>query len=168
MTGDRFLALIDAYLADQLDGAERDAWRTHLAACPACRQRALAKEPALMFAALPKREPDAADISACASGVRSLIHRDNLVHRLHVRSRRWLAAAATAVIILGGGLLWHTTRGPEPNRTAARPAIPQVQITAPAPEVDVEMPGDHVRIYQFAVGGDDMAVTYVVNPGMEL
>ncbi len=165
MNCNRFLTLIDAYLDDRLDGADRDAWRHHLATCPSCRERALAEEPALLFTTLPKREPSPAAIIACTNGVRSLIHRDSLVHRLHVRGRRWLAAAATAIILLAGGLFWHAANAPKAARTAA---APHVQVTAPAPEVDVEMPGDHVRIYQFAVGGNDMAVTYVVNPGMEL
>ena len=168
MNCDRFVALIDEYLADRLDGADRDAWREHLAGCPACREKALMREPTLMFATLPKRVPDAGAVSACANGVRSLIHRDSLVHRLHVRSRRWLAAAAAVILILGGGLLWRAQAGPEAGRPTVTAAGSPVRITAPAPEVNVEMPGDHVRIYQFAVGSDDLAVTYVVNPGMEL
>ncbi|NOZ77864.1 MAG: zf-HC2 domain-containing protein [Acidobacteria bacterium] len=168
MNCDRFVALIDEYLADRLDGGDRDAWREHMAGCPACRERALAKEPTLMFAALPKRLPDAGAVSACAQGVRSLIHRDSLVHRLHVRSRRWLAAAAAVVVILGGGLLWRAQVGSEAGRAAVPSAASRIHVAAPAPEIDVEMPNDHVRIYQFAVRGNDLAVTYVVNPGMEL
>ncbi len=167
MNCDRFAALVDDYLNERLDGATREAWREHLCRCPACRAAAVRTEPTLAFAALGPREIPAAEVDRCVAAVEGLIHRERLVHRLHRRTRRWLAAAAAGLVLAAGGLVWRLHGGAAPT-VAARTAPAALHVATPPPEVEVAMPGSEIRVYQFAGGGDDLAVTYIVNPAMEL
>jgi hypothetical protein len=169
MDCERFGELIDAYLCETIeDEEERAQWRTHLATCRQCRATALEREPMLLLAAAPRREAGAFEVAACARNVRALVHQQRLAHSLHRRAYRWLAVAAAVVVLLAGGMVWRSLRVAGTAPEAA--AIVQTQETSPAstPEIDVEMDGSDVRVYQFAVDDPNMAVTLIVNPAMEL
>ncbi|MCG6961792.1 MAG: zf-HC2 domain-containing protein [Acidobacteria bacterium] len=168
MDCERFEELIDAYLTENIDEELRRRWRAHLAACQQCRSSALEREPMLLLASAPQREASPFEVAACARGVRALIHQRRLTHRLHRRAYRWLAAAAVVVVLLSGGMMLRSLHvAGTPPRTAATDQA-QEPSPAQAPEIDVEMDGRNVRVYQFAVDDPNMAVTLIVNPAMEL
>lgn len=168
MDCERFEELIEAYLEETMDEELRQRWRDHLAGCGQCRAAALEREPMLLLAAAAQPEASPFEVAACARGVRALIHQRRLAHRLHRRAYRWLAAAATVVVLVTGGMMLrslHVT-GTAPQAVATQQT--EAPAAAPAPEIDVEMDGRNVRVYQFAVDDPNMAVTLVVNPAMDL
>lgn len=168
MNCERFQELMDAYLEERLEGPVRITWREHLRECASCRELAVGREPTLMLATLSAREAGPEAVAACLSGTQSLIRQDRLVHRLRRRSKRWLAAAAAVLVLLAGGLAWRLRSGGVGAASGGVAAAASARVTTPAPEVEVEMPAEKVRVYQFATEGDDLAVTYIINPAMDL
>jgi hypothetical protein len=81
-----------------------------------------------------------------------------------------MAAAAAAIVMVSGGLAWRTVIGGWSG--TLRPAVeaqrePELQKSPPT--VEVEMPGEEVRVYQFANDEDgDTAVYFIVDPALEL
>jgi anti-sigma factor RsiW len=165
-----FRELIGSYVDETLEEDRRLWFRTHLRECPTCRESALREEPSLFFAMAPAvpGEPDA--IEACVTAVTGRIRQDRLERRLHRRHRPWLAAAAAAIILVSGGVAWRTMIGggigsPQPAVEAQRGSEPH----SSPPTVEVEMPGEEVRVYQFANDEDaDTAVYFIVDPALEL
>ena len=98
------------------------------------------------------------------------IRQQRIDRRIHGRGRQWLAAAAMVVVSLVGVTGWRllSSDGGE----APMLAVAQVQATeqtVPPPRVEVDMPGEGVRVYQYADEDDsDTAVYFIVNPAMEL
>ncbi len=160
----RFQELLPRYLAEELPEDGRAAWREHLLACSSCRVTALEREPSLLFALAARRENDGARAQACADSVVASIRRERLERRIRPRRRPWLAAAAAAVVAIGGGLAFHQMERQDPAapRTAAA-----VQTREAAPEVDIENEGENVRVYQLAAD-ENTNVTFVVDPSLEL
>jgi len=175
MRCDAFRQLLSSYLDESLEGAEREAWRSHLRACGECRRWAVASEPTLLFATAQPEVEDQRGVDACADRVMAAIRQQRLEQRLRPRRRPWLAAAAALVALVGGGVLWQTIpQGDEPSTPGVVPAsvdagvgpaqLPQTQ----PPKVEVNMDGEGVRVYQFAGGSDDdTTVLFIVNPALE-
>jgi predicted anti-sigma-YlaC factor YlaD len=175
MRCETFRRQLEPYLGDTLEGDVRAAWRAHLGQCTECRRWAVAEEPTLLFAALPRPEPEPARVAACATAVNALIRHQRLERRLRTDRRPFLAAAAAVILMVTGALVWRSLSAP-PMGTAAAPPTPAVvsatSETAPSlqppPEVEVDMAGEGVRVYHFASDEDsNTAVLFIVNPAME-
>lgn len=165
-----FREMLDSYLDESLDEEQRRLFRGHLRECPSCRDRALPRDPSLLFALAEEVPADPARVEACAVAVAAQIRQHRLSSRLRRRRRPWLAAAAAVVIAVSGGLAWRTilSDGASPRHPQAEAQVESDVVTVP-PTVEVEMVGDDVRVYQFATDDDeDTAVYFVVNPAMEL
>ena len=165
-----FRELLGSYLEESLEEERRRMFRRHLRECASCRERAVSEDPTLLFAAAPETPVSEADIEACAAAVTAQIKQQRLARSLSRRRRPWLAAAAAAVIMIAGGL---SLKGILGSVETPIPATAEIQIHEDArsvpPTVEVEMAGEDVRVYQFAVDeDDDTAVYFIVNPAMEL
>ena len=170
MQCETFEKLIEAYLEDALDDLQRRAFREHLGSCECCRDKAICVDPSLMLSAMPPRAEDSQKIEAVTQAVMGQIRQQRIDRRIHGRGRQWLAAAAMVVVSLVGVTGWRllSSDGGE----APMLAVAQVQATeqtVPPPRVEVDMPGEGVRVYQYADEDDsDTAVYFIVNPAMEL
>lgn len=163
--------LLDAYLADELDGHRRDALRAHLRSCSACLAAATRYDASLLFAAALPSEPDASRLDEVTRSVLGQIRQQRLASRIERRRPRWLAAAAVAVLSVTAVLSWRqlSPDGGDGTQQTAAPAVQSVEHTTPPPRVEVIMPGEGVRVYQYADSQDtDTAVTFIINPELEL
>jgi anti-sigma factor RsiW len=160
--------LLDAYLADALDGPRRNAVRSHLRTCERCREAAVQADPSLLFVAASPGEPDPARLEDVTRAVVAQIRQQRLQRRL-VHRQPWLAAAAAlalTVLAVAGWRLLAPAGGSEPA-----PAVDArvAEAPSPPPRVEVDMAGEGVRVYQYADQQDgDTAVTFIVNPQLEL
>jgi anti-sigma factor RsiW len=165
-----FREMIGSYVGGTLE-EERRAWfRDHLRQCPACRHSALREDPSLLFDAAQDPPDDMRAIEACVSSVTSRIRQDRLERRLLKRHRPWLAAAAAALVVVTGGVGWrYLGGGGEGMPGPALDASHEVGIQAAPPTVEIESPGEDVRVYQLAMDGDDdTAMYFIVDPALEL
>jgi hypothetical protein len=126
-------------------------------------------DPTLLFAAVEPRTTDPRRTDSVSESVIAQIRQQRLARTLRPRRRPWLAAAAAVLVTVGGVTAWRVTQegnGPAPDPAIeARDTSPQA---APPPQVQVDMPGEGVRVYQFAGDGNrDTAVYYIVNPALE-
>jgi anti-sigma factor RsiW len=165
-----FREMIGSYVEGTLE-EERRAWfRGHLRDCDGCRESALREDPSLLFDAARNPPDDARAIEACVSAVTSRIRQDRLEHRLHRRQRPWLAAAAAAVLVIAGGVGWRFIGGGGVGTSV--PGVEsshELEVQVAPPTVEVESPGEDVRVYQLAMDGDDDTVMYfIVDPTLEL
>ena len=168
----RFQNLLAGYLNEELEEPDRVAWRQHLLGCATCRVMALEREPSLLFALASRRETDSERVEACTASVLASIRTQRLERQIHRRRRPWLAAAAAAVLALGGGLAWHEIGHERPvTQASVMPTPgsrnPEAQARQQSPEVDVENDGANVRVYQLATD-ENTTVTFVVDPSLEL
>jgi len=160
--------LLEAYLADALDEPRRNAVRSHLRACERCREAAVHHDPSLLFVAASLGDPDPARVEDVTRAVVAQIRQQRLRRRL-VHRQPWLAAAAAVVltlIVVAGWRLLAPGGGSEPA-----PAVDAqvAEAPSPPPRIEVDMAGEGVRVYQYADQQDaDTAVTFIVNPQMEL
>ncbi len=165
-----FQELLSSYLDESLEEDGRGSFRRHLRECASCRELALSEDPSLLFAAAPEQIASQQDVEACAVAVTARIRQQRLARRLQKGRRPWLAAAAAIVIMIAGGLTWKVMVGD--GGGSAAPGIEAFAEEHPPtvpPTVEVEMVGEDVRVYQFAVEDDsDTAVYFIVNPAMEL
>ncbi len=162
---------LERYLAEELEGEARHAFREHLRSCAGCRARALEVDPTLALAATPPAEPDPRRVEECVTAVSALVGHARLERGLRSRRRPWLAAAAATLMAAAVGVLWEV----RPTGGPGADAVPRVAEEAaaaeqaPPPQVELDMEGEDIRIYHFAgAEGDDVAVAFVVNPAMEL
>ena len=161
---------LESYLEDTIGEDLRVVFRGHMRECSSCKERALSLDPTLLFALAETSSADPAKVESCVAAVTAQIRQDRLARRIRSRRRPWLAAAAAAVVVLGGATVWRLAPGGVeelgPLVTNTEAADPSAQ--AP-PTVEVEMPGEDVRVYQFATeDDDDTAVYFIVNPALEL
>ena len=139
--------------------------REHLGRCQECRAALDGEEPVLGLAlrlAEVRGPADEEFVASVLGGVR--LHRGE--RRLHHRPRRWLAAAALVVAILGGTLFvrWRLAVQGSAEVAAVRAGRPVVTEGAL-----VEVEGDGVRLYQLSPAGNtDVQVALVVDPRLEL
>ena len=126
------------------------------------------QDPSLLFAAAGDPPSDPARVEACAAAVSSQIRQLRLRRRLYGHRRGWLAAAASAVLVIVAALAWLSVSGNGgPASMVSAPATEAEPATPPT--VEVEMAGEGVRVYQFANDGDpDTAAYFIVNPALEL
>jgi anti-sigma factor RsiW len=75
--------LLDAYLADALDGPRRNALRGHLRNCEHCREAAIQADPSLLFVAAPPGEPDPARVDDVTRAVVDQIRQQEGLDRRH-------------------------------------------------------------------------------------
>jgi anti-sigma factor RsiW len=163
-----FREMIGPYLEEKLDEDRRQWFRRHLRECDECRAVALGAEPSLLFAVAVTASADPLQVEACAQAVVAQIRQDRLARRLRSRRRPWLAAAAALVVMVGGAVVWRTLPGgPQVVLPAVEAQRDPGEVTAP-PSIEVEMPGDDVRVYQFANDDSDTAVYFIVDPALEL
>ena len=168
------------YLADALPPPQRRILREHLAACPACRELAAAKDPTFVFArpvrdaVLP--EETARILSAVKTGV-ALMETEKRIRR----SRRRLAggagaaaAAAAALVLLLPGA--GTSGG---ARTEAVVTLPAAALPEPASEaalaaatLPAESPvpaGDAtVDDWNPGAGREEPRVVWIVDRGLDI
>jgi hypothetical protein len=157
------------YLEDTLDASLRESFREHLRACLDCRAWAINQEPTLVFAAAKQPDPDPMRVAECTAMVMSQLRQQRLTRRLRPKRAPWLAAAAAVLVSTVGATGWWLTQvdqTPEPS-----PAVTASDAVSPRqmpPQVQVEMSGEGIRVYQFADDGDEStAVYYIVNPALE-
>jgi len=169
MRCDDVLDLLEAYLADDLDGHRRDALRSHLRSCSSCRKAATLHDPTLLFITASPSEPAAARVEEMTQAVLGQIRQQRLEQRLDRRRQPWLAAAAAVVLSLLAVTGWRLLA---PNEAGQAPTPDEVQVAdapSPPPRVEVDMTGEGVRVYQYADQQDaDTAVTFIINPELEL
>jgi anti-sigma factor RsiW len=169
MRCEEFLECIDRYLDDTLDPSERASFRTHLQSCGSCRAAAAEEDPSLLFSALPSRDVDLRRVEDVTQAVLGQIRQQRLERRMHGGRRRWLAAAAAVVIGVAGVSGWRYLAPGESEPTNTIVEAAQTGEPSAPPRVEVVMPGDDVRVYQYAdQRKDDTAVYFIVNPSMEL
>ena len=161
---------LESYLDETLEEDLRTPFRSHLRECPTCRGRALSIDTTILFALAPSETVDSLEVEGCVSAVTAQIRQDRLSRRIRGRRTPWLAAAAAAVVAIGGTAAWRLAPG---NIGDAQPVAESVEavsqpLSAP-PTMEVEMAGADVRVYQFATEDDeDTAVYFIVNPALEL
>jgi hypothetical protein len=169
MECNEFRRLLDAYLGDSLDEDRRTEFRRHLVECKSCGGWARGEDPSLIFAAAGAGTVDMARVEACVTSVTSQIRQQRLAGRLRARRRPWLAAAAAALLVFGAAAIWQLSPGGvDQTPVAGVSSTVDEEGQAPPPTVEVEMPGDDVRVYQFANDDSDTAVYFIVNPALEL
>lgn len=171
MQCDEFAGLLEEYLEETLDGDRRAEVRAHLATCDHCRVQALEREPTLALALAERCDPAPARIERCVTAVMAQVRQERLEHEL--RRRRpawWMAAAAAAIVALAGGVMWQTSDHVAVPATVSQPALAETAADEVPPRIEIDMPGEGVRVYhQYADGdgGDNAAVYFVVNPALE-
>jgi anti-sigma factor RsiW len=165
-----FRNTLEHYLDDVLDENRRESFRRHLRACPECRSWAIGVEPTIVFAAVETPAPNPDRIAACTASVMAQIRQQRLARELRPRGKWWLAAAAAAVLaVVVGGAGWWVARDDRSSAPASAVEAhdPSGEEMLP-PRVQVNMPGEGVRVYQFADDGNhDTAMYYIVNPALE-
>jgi predicted anti-sigma-YlaC factor YlaD len=165
-----FRELLDAYLEETMEEDRRPDFRHHLRECSSCGAWARSVEPSLLFAMAQARPADLARIEGCAAAVTGQIRQRRLDGRLRGRRRSWLAAAAAVVVAIVGAGTWQLLPlAGDPSPIISYDAGAGSEVESAPPTVEVEMPGDDVRVYQFADDEDaDTAVYFIVNPALEL
>ena len=165
-----FHQLLDAYLEETMEEAQRPLFRSHLRDCSSCGEWARSVEPSLLFAMAESGPADLARIEACAVAVTGQIRQQRLAGRLRGKRRPWLAAVAAVAFSIVGAAAWQLLPGSgDPVPALSLDAGTPAGLGAAPPTVEVEMPGDDVRVYQFAnEEDDDTAVYFIVNPALEL
>jgi predicted anti-sigma-YlaC factor YlaD len=170
MNCELFREQLGSYLDESLDEERRRWFRRHLHECAACRTRALAEDPSLIFAVDEATPADSARIESCVANVTAQIRQDRLARRLRPRHRPWLAAAAAMVVVVSAGLAWQSIFGDAEQPPVSMAETEVEERVATPPTVEVDMPEEDVRVYQFANDDDDAdtAVYFIVNPALEL
>jgi anti-sigma factor RsiW len=182
MSCENYRNLLPEYLDESLDEVRRTGLRAHLRSCDQCREFALAEEPTLLFALAERVEPAEEEVEACATAVMSEIRRDRLQRQLRSSRRPWFAAAAAAALAVTMSGVWWLSSNPgvdtpplQADAQDVQTAEPVVETTdaravvEPPPRVEVEMTEEEVRVYQYAIEGDEgTGAVFIVNPSMEL
>ena len=164
-----FRELLGPYLDETLEDGRRQWFRQHLGQCPACRRLAIAEDPSLVFTVAPETTAQPEAVEACVAAVTARIRQDRFERRLSRRHRPWLAAAAAAIIVLGGGITWRAMTGGTGLSQPAVGASRESGKSTVCPTVEVETRSDDVRVYRFATDADDdTAVYFIVDPALEL
>jgi anti-sigma factor RsiW len=118
MANDAFTSRLSDYVDDETDGAERRAIEAHLAHCAECRQiveelRAVVAHAASLAAVPPERDLWPGIVARLAAGPAAGVR---LFSRL-LSARRFsftlpqIAAAALAIMLLSGGVVWMARSG---------------------------------------------------------
>lgn len=186
MQCEQFRAWTDAYCREDLDEADRRQWREHFAGCSDCRNRAVERDPTLLFlspeligggarAGHEAKPVWEAEVERCVASVATMIRQEKIGRQVRAARRRqrspWWLAAAALVICTVGAMLWQLS-GLDGGRGATVLHGPDVaaQSSGPVaqqpPTVEVEM--EDVRVYQFSQADDEVVEVLIVNPALEL
>jgi predicted anti-sigma-YlaC factor YlaD len=169
MDCNEFRNQLDAYLEETMEEDRRPDFRRHLRECSSCDVWARSVDPSLLFVMAQPMPVDLVRIEACAAAVTGQIRQQRLEGRLRGHRRPWLAAAACVLALIGAGAWQLLPFGEDAMPELSLDAGAAAEIGATPPTVEVEMPGDDVRVYHFANDEDnDTAVYYIVNPALEL
>jgi anti-sigma factor RsiW len=162
--------MLDAYLDETIEEEQRPRFRRHLRECPSCGEMARSMDPSLLFAMAESEPVDLARVEACSVAVVGQIRQQRLARRMRGNRNSWLAAVAAVAIAVIGAVAWQLAPGlGDPVPVVSLDADTPAGVEAVPPTVEVEMPGDDVRVYQFAQEeDDDTAVYFIVNPALEL
>ena len=172
-------ASIEAYRLDAVPEAERRALRAHLVACPACRDRAIAADPTMLFGLAPAPAPSSGDAEArqilenvrAALAVRSASRK---VERAHGR-QGWRAAAVVAAATLLA-LTSSTSRRPRAVTASASRAArggfqdAATKVVRPGADESPSMPSS-ATIYEWNPGTaspDDPKIVWIVDRSLDL
>jgi len=173
-------ARIDAYRREALPESDRRYLRAHLAECSGCRDRAIAADPAMIFAIVPPRDSgDDADAQArlvlenvkAALAVRSASRKIDRSHARHGLR----AAAAVAAAVLIALTSSSARRSRSVAATAARATTRNFQnaatkIVRPGADESPSMPSS-ATIYEWNPGTaspNDPKIVWIVDRSLDL
>jgi len=172
MECERFRQLLSAYVDETVAEQDRQEWRQHLRACGRCRHWAVARDPSLLFATVRPEPTDLAKVESCVAAVTTLQRHDRLSRRLPRRTPLSFVAAAAVVLAMLGAGIWYVRVPNDPTQIV--PGMVATQHSSEdspppvAPEAEVVMDQDNVRVYHLADDQDNVAVAFIVNPALEL
>ena len=171
------------YLRDALPGPQRRMLREHLAACPACRDLAAAREPGLLFARPLREEVPAADAARILASVRTGIELMETERRIRYasRGRRRIAATTAAaaalgalVILMPGGAARPPAEQAPASSAVARPPVPAEASIAPAAypaeAFGAESTAAGATVYDWnpGAGREEPRVVWIVDRGLDI
>jgi hypothetical protein len=168
------------------DGGEL---RSHLRACPACRERALRHDPALIFLGLASEPVPEGTWDGFEAGLRARLRREAAEPAWRALFRPGLArypkiawaVPALMVLVLGVTLSvvrpdrqrpgwWPRPGGRPPARAAVPPPGSPARAAAPAAPIMEGVASPGARVYRFSVGGpgDETSIYFVVDDAIDL
>ncbi len=153
---------------DHEPGADPAGWRDaldHFDGCPACRRRALALDPTLLFRGLPAPPEEAIDLPAMQEAVASLV-RARRIERSGSAPRRswWRRAAVAAAVLVALGVEAGPRRPGAPGvESAAAGANTPALVMAPVFE-HIDRP--EARVYQLPTEG--FSVVMIVDSSFDV
>jgi hypothetical protein len=154
------------YLEDGLGPEQRKLWRLHIEKCSECRVWAISEDPTLLLQRPATVEVGNSErVDRCVDSVTAMIRQDTLHRRLKRRPQLRLAVAAAALVVMLSATWWFTGVGSQEGTFTEDLPAPERQPVL-GPEVEFDMNGDGMRIYQLA-DDEDTAVWFVVNPELE-
>jgi len=172
-------ARIDAYRRESLPESDRRDLRAHLAECSGCRDRAIAADPAMIFAIARPAPSDDADVQArlvlenvkAALAVRSASRKIDRSHARHGLR----AAAAVAAAVLIALTSSSARRSRTVAATAARATTGNLQnaatkIVRPGADESPSMPSS-ATIYEWNPGTaspNDPKIVWIVDRSLDL
>ncbi len=145
----------------------------HLAACPACRRRALRVDPTLVFRLLPPEEPADGEIEAVRRNVRAL--RRTLELESAPPRRRRVSGGMAAAFLLALLFLMPVPgadpgREPPPGRGAGewQGQILRGPISLPAGSAPLVESLDRPLARVYHLGGEDLSVVMIVDETLDV
>lgn len=171
---------LDDYLSDALPSPQRRILRDHLAACPECREAAVARDGSLLFARRIADDVSAEESAGILASVRTGVAHIEAERRLSGRARRAHPAAAAAAAAALLALLVPAVRGRRETTTvassvAARATVPTVVASAPsvlepaAAPVETSAPST-ATVYELSPGAgrEEPRVVWIVDRGLDI
>jgi anti-sigma factor RsiW len=169
---------IAAYRRDDVSEPERRALRAHLSACPACRDRAIAADPTLIFGLAPVEVPaDETEARLVLENVRAAIAMRTASRKIEAtHARHGLRSAA---VVAAAALLALTSSAPRRPRaaTASAARAPRngfqdaaTKIVRPGGDDSPSMPSS-ATIYEWNPGSaspDDPKIVWIVDRSLDL
>ena len=143
---------VDPVRLEASSGEERRSALAHAAGCRACRRAIAAHDPSMLFALLSEAPIPAQVLEAVSTGTARRLAEPTRVSRMPA-----VAAAAAALAIVSGGLLFRGELAP--------PTAPALAVV-PRAGVEVQGGAPVSQVVDFTVG--DTQVVMVYNPELEL
>ena len=150
------------YLSDALPSPQRRILRDHLAACPECREAAVARDGSLLFARRIADDVSPEESAGILASVRTGVAHIEAERRLARRARRARPAAAAAAAAALLALLVPAVRGRRETRAAHSPVA--VHETVPT-AVATAQTGLEPAAAPAETGAPSTATVYELSPG---